>query len=340
MNQLSLKSVAHAIALASLVAGCTKQIETPPPCDVSHVSVAAPPGVAASVAPSAILARPLPAGVESERASVDGIELHYLRAGSGPPVLLLHGYTQTSRMWLPLMQQLSARHTVIAPDLRGAGGSAKPDSGYEKTQLAKDVHGLMQQLGQSNAAVVGHDIGLMVAYAYAAQYPGDVQRVTLMDAFLPGIGNWKDVWLLRDLWHFHFTGETPLKLVAGRERIYFEHFWNDFAADPHHSLSEADREFYSASYAQPGGMAAGFNYFKSFEADARDFAKLAREKLPMPMLVLTGQRASGTFLIDQARLVAKDVDGRVIEGSGHWLMEEAPDQVMPQIVSFVDKEQR
>jgi len=169
--------------------------------------------------------------------------------------------------------------------------------------MARDVH-VVESLGHRRVALVGHDIGLMVAYAYAAQYPDQVERIALMDAFLPGVGTWKDVWLLRDLWHFHFYGEVPLKLVAGRERIYFEHFWNDFAADRTRSLSEADRELYSAAYARPGGMRAGFGYFEAFERDAVDFGEFAKTRLAMPMLVLTGERGSGAFLIDQGRMVA------------------------------------
>ena len=210
-------------------------------------------------------------------------------------------------------------------------------TGYDKKTLAQDIHALVKSLGHQRAAIVGHDIGLMVAYAYAAQFPQETERVVLMDAFLPGVGNWKDVWLLRDLWHFHFYGETPLKLVAGRERIYFEHFWNDFAADPKHSIPEADRVLYAKAYAQPGGMRAGFEYFKAFEQDAADFAEFAKTKLTMPMLVLTGEKASGNGLIDQAKLVATDVRGVVIAGSGHWLIEEAGPQVIPQLISFVDE---
>ena len=202
--------------------------------------------------------------------------------------------------------------------------------------MAQDVHALVQSLGAKQIIIVGHDIGLMVAYAYAAQYPEQVNRIVLMDAFLPGVGDWTSVWLLRDLWHFHFYGETPLKLVDGRERIYFEHFWNDFAADPKHSVPEADRVFYAAQYAQPGGMRAGFEYFKAFPQDAVDFAALSKTKLTMPMLVLTGEKASGVFLIEQGRLVATNVEGVVINGSGHWLMEEAPEQVMPLLVAFID----
>ena len=175
----------------------------------------------------------------------------------------------------------------------------------------------------------------MVAYAYAAQYPKEVSKVVLMDAFLPGVGNWKDVWLLRDLWHFHFYGDVPLALVKGRERIYFEHFWNDFAADKNKSVPEADRRIYAAAYARANGMRAGFEYFKTFEQDAQDFAAFSTTKLDMPFLVLTGEKASGTFLIDQTKIVATNVSGTVVKGSGHWLMEEATDQVIPAIVAFL-----
>ena len=277
--------------------------------------------------------------IEDRFASVNGVRLHYLSSGKGDPVILLHGYAQTSRMWRPLIVELAKTRTVIAPDLRGFGQSSKPTAGYDKKTMAQDVHALATSLEFRRAVIVGHDIGLMVAYAYAAQYPNEVDRIVLMDAFLPGVGDWKTVWLLRDLWHFHFYGETPLKLVTGRERIYFEHFWNDFAADRKHSVPEADRRFYARAYAQPGAMRAGFEVFRAFEQDAKDFAEFAQNKLTMPMLVLTGEKASGTFLIDQARLVDSNVEGVVVKGSGHWLMEEAPQQVIPRLVEFINKSQ-
>jgi pimeloyl-ACP methyl ester carboxylesterase len=264
----------------------------------------------------------------------NGVRLHYLAAGQGEPVLLLHGYAQTSHMWRPLMAELAKTHTVIAPDLRGAGQSAKPPSGYDKKTMAQDIHALAAKLGFARVGVAGHDIGLMVAYAYAAQYPNEVSRIALLDAFLPGVGKWESVWLLHDKWHFNFYGETPLKLVHGRERIYLEHFWNDFAANPKKSVSESDRRFYTREYARKDGMRAGFSYFQNFEKDGDDFAALAKTKLKMPMLVLAGEKASGTFLIDQGRLVADNVEGVVIKGSGHWLMDEARDQVVPKLVEF------
>lgn len=286
------------------------------------------------------LLRPAPAWAqapESRFATVDGVRLHYLLAGNGDPIVLLHGYAETSHMWRPLIARLAARHTVIAPDLRGFGESDAPATGYAKAAMARDIHALVTSLKITKAKIVGHDIGLMVAYAYAAQFPGEVDRIALMDAFLPGVGDWKHVWLLRDLWHFHFYGKTPLALVAGRERIYFEHFWNDFAADPTKSVPEKDRVLYAKAYARPGHMAAGFEVFRAFEQDAAEFEQFAKIKLPMPMLVLSGEKAGGSFLIEQGRLVADNVDGVIVKGAGHWLMEEAPDRVIPKLVEFLDK---
>ena len=293
------------------------------------------------LAPSLLVAAPAAAvpGFSERFAEVNGVRLHYAIGGQGSPVVLLHGFAQTSKMWRPVMPLLAARHTVIVPDLRGAGESAKPEGGYDKKTMAVDIHELTRSLGFDRVAIVGHDIGLMVAYAYAAQFPRSTERVVLMDAFLPGIGDWKSVWLMRDLWHFHFYGTTPLALVTGRERTYLEHFWNDFAADPSRSVAEADRELYAAAFAQPGAVRAGFEYFRNFERDAQDFAQLAATPLAMPVLVLTGEKASGQSLIDQTRLVAKDVKGMIVQGSGHWLIDEAPAKVIPPLVAFIDGSQ-
>jgi len=275
-----------------------------------------------------------PKGFNERNATVNGTRIHYMIGGSGPAVVLLHGYAETSHMWVPLMPLLAQQHTVIVPDLRGAGDSSKPESGYDKKNLALDVHEIVRQLKIDKVQVVGHDIGLMVAYAYAAQYPSETSKVVLMDAFLPGVGNWKDVWLLRDLWHFHFRGPTAEALVKGRERIYFEHFWNDFAADGKKSVSEADRRFYAQKYAQPGAMKAGMEVFRNFDQDAKDNAVFAATKLTMPVLVLGGEKSGGEFLISQGKLVATNVEGVIIIGSGHWLIDEAPRQVIPRLVQF------
>jgi len=275
--------------------------------------------------------------MQSEFAEVNGVRLRYLISGQGDPIVLLHGYAQTSHMWLPLIARLADKHTVIAPDLRGFGGSSAPQDGYTKAAMAQDIHALVKSLKYERIRLVGHDIGLMVAYAYAAQYPDEVDRLVLMEAFLPGVGDWNSVFLLRDLWHFHFYGKTPLALVTGRERIYLNHFWDDFAASPTKSVSEKDREFYAKAYAEPGHMKAGMEVFRAFPKDAEDFAKFAKTKLKMPMLVLSGEKAGGPFLIEQGRMVADNVEGVLVKGSGHWLMEEAPDQVIPKLVEFLDR---
>jgi pimeloyl-ACP methyl ester carboxylesterase len=273
--------------------------------------------------------------IESRFAEVNGLRMHYLTAGTGgSSIILLHGYAQNSHMWRPLMAELGKTHRIIAPDLRGFGDTTKAESGYEKKTMAQDVHALVRSLAIDKAGIAGHDIGLMVAYAYAAQYPAEVDRVALLDAFIPGVGDTTNLFLLKDLWHFHFYGPTPLALVKGRERIYFEHFWNDFAADGTKSVSEPDRRFYTRKYAQPGAMKAGMEVFRAFDQDAKDNAEFAKTKLAMPMLVLGGEKSGGDFLISQGRLVANNVDGMIITGSGHWLIDEAPGQVIPRLVAF------
>jgi len=273
--------------------------------------------------------------IQSQFTEVSGLRIHYLLAGKeGSPVILLHGYGQNSHMWRPPMAELAKNHRVIAPDLRGFGDTTKADTGYDKKTMAQDVHALARALGFEKAAIAGHDIGLMVAYAYAAQYPDEVARIALLDAFIPGVGDTTSLFLLKDLWHFHFYGPTPLALVKGRERVYFEHFWNDFAADPAKSVSEADRRFYARKYAEPGAMKAGMEVFRAFEQDAKDNAEFAKTKLPMPMLVLGGEKSGGDFLVSQGGLVASNVDGVIVRGSGHWLIDEAPDQVIPRLVVF------
>ena len=286
----------------------------------------------------AIAATPNARGAEADIASrsknINGVELHYLTAGHGPALVLLHGYAETSRMWRPIIPVLAERFTVIAPDLPGIGDSSIPTGDVDMKSAANTIHGLVRALGIQKADVVGHDIGLMVAYAYAAQYPAEVDRLALMDAFIPGVGDTTNLFLLKDLWHFHFYGPTPLALVKGRERVYFEHFWNDFAADGTKSVSEPDRRFYAQKYAQPGAMKAGMEVFRNFDQDAKDNAVFAATKLTMPVLVLGGEKSGGDFLIGQGKMVATDVEGVLVTGSGHWLIDEAPGQVIPKLVEF------
>ena len=157
---------------------------------------------------------------------------HYLAAGKGPPIILLHGFTETAEMWRAVMPRLARDHRVIAPDLPGFGGSSIPEGGLDMKSAAERVHGLVRGMGITHAVIVGHDIGLMVAYAYAALFPSEVDKLVLMDAFLPGVGAWEAYYHNPKRWHFVFNGPTAEALVAGRERLYLNHFWNDFAGDP------------------------------------------------------------------------------------------------------------
>lgn len=233
-----------------------------------------------------------PQSIASHAAKIDGVKLHYLTAGHGPAVILLHGYAETSRMWRPLIPLLAKRFTVIAPDLPGIGDSAIPTQGLNMKSAAVTMHALVKSLGIDKARVVGHDIGLMVAYAYAAQFPSETEKLVLMDAFLPGVDGWETIYNDPGIWHFRFNGPTPEKLVQGRERAYFEHFWNDMAAEKTRSLPETDRKAYAAAYSRRGRMRAAWGYFVSFQQAAKDFTQLAKTKLTMPVLSIAGDKAS------------------------------------------------
>jgi len=273
--------------------------------------------------------------IESRTAEANGVNLHYLTSGHGPAVILLHGYAETSRMWRPLIPRLAEKFTVIAPDLPGIGDSAIPTAGLDMKSAAVSVHALVKSLGVQGARVVGHDIGLMVAYAYAAQFPGEVEKLVLMDAFLPGVAGWEAIYNNPGIWHFRFNGPTPEALVKGRERTYFEHYWNDFAADKTHSIPEADRAAYTTAYARPGRMRAGWAYFISFPRTASDFEELSRNKLTMPVLSMGGEKANGAALAEQAKLVGAEVTTMVLKDTGHWLMEERPQETMDALMRFL-----
>jgi pimeloyl-ACP methyl ester carboxylesterase len=268
-------------------------------------------------------------------AKISGANIHYLTAGHGTPLILLHGYAETSRMWKPIIPALAKRFTVIAPDLPGIGDSDIPADGLDMKSAAIRIHDLAKSLGVQKAEVVGHDIGLMVAYAYAAQFPAEVTKLVLMDAFLPGVAGWEEVYNNPKIWHFRFNGPTPEALVHGRERIYFNYFWDDFAADKNHSIPEADRKAYAAAYARPGRMHAGWAYFVSFLQAAKDFAQLSQTKLTMPVLSIGGDKSLGEALGQQARLVATDATVVVLKNTGHWVLEENPKETTEALEKFL-----
>jgi pimeloyl-ACP methyl ester carboxylesterase len=271
----------------------------------------------------------------SRTAEIDGVKLHYLTAGHGAPLILLHGYAETSLMWKPIMRLLAERFMVIAPDLPGIGDSAIPANGLDMKSAAIRIHALARSLGVERSKLVGHDIGLMVAYAYAAQFHHEVEKLVVMDAFLPGVGEWEAVYNSPDFWHFRFHGPTPEELVQGRERVYFEYFWNDLAANKTRSIPEADRKAYTAAYAQPGRMRAGWAYFVSFRQAAKDFAQLAQTRLTIPVLAIGGEKSLGEFLGQQMKLVASDVKAVVLKDTGHWVLEERPEETTGALVKFL-----
>ncbi len=271
----------------------------------------------------------------SRVAEVEGVKLHYTTGGHGTPLILLHGYAETSRMWTPILHVLGEKFTVIAPDLPGIGESSIPVDGLDMKTAAIRIHALARSLGVEKARVVGHDIGLMVAYAYAAQFPSEVEKLVVMDAFLPGVAGWEAIYDSPAVWHFRFNGPTPEALVQGRERTYFDYFWNDFAADKTRSIPEADRKAYAAAYSRPGRMRAGWAYFVSFQQAAKDFAQLSRSKLTMPVLVVGGEKSLGDALGQQMRLVATDVTVVVLKDAGHWVLEEKPKETTDALVKFL-----
>ena len=273
--------------------------------------------------------------IGSRTVTIEGVKLHYLTAGHGPTLILLHGYTQTSRMWRPIIPLLAEKFTVIAPDLPGIGDSAIPKDGLDMKSAAIRIHALAKSLGIEKARVVGHDIGLMVAYAYAAQFPTETEKLVLMDAFLPGVAGWETVYNNPGIWHFRFNGPIPEALVRRRERTYFEHFWNDFAADKKQSLSKADRAAYTAAYARPGRIRAGWAYFVSFGQAAKDFGQLSQTKLSMPALAIGGEKANGELLGQQIRAVASDAKVVVLKNVGHWVLEENPKETTDALMNFL-----
>jgi pimeloyl-ACP methyl ester carboxylesterase len=265
----------------------------------------------------------------------DGATIWVRSGGSGPAVVLIHGFGDTGDMWGPLAARLAKTHTVIVPDLRGMGRSSKAAGGYDKKSQAGDIRAVVEKLGQDRSAVVGHDIGTMVAYAYAARYPDKVTRLVVMDAPVPGVAPWDEIILSPALWHFNFGGSMAEHLVAGRERLYLDRFWNDFAADPAR-VDEDTRAHYARLYAQPGAMKAAFAQFNTIAArDVADNRITSRVKLPMPVLAIGGEKSFGPQVAVVMRNAATDVQEAVVPGAGHWLMEERPEATVKLIETFL-----
>jgi len=288
-------------------------------------------GTASSQAPPS-----LPASFQSKMVhSPEGADIFVRWGGSGPVAVLLHGYAENSDSWAPLAADLMKDHTVVVPDLRGIGRSSKPAGGYDKKTQAKDIRAVVTSLGYDKTFVVAHDIGNMVAYAYAATYPEKVERLVVMDAPIPGIDPWSEILQNPGVWHFNFHGPDAERLVAGRERIYFDRIWNDFTGDPG-KPDEATRNFFAATYAQPGRMRAGFAQFAAFSQDAKDNKVFEQTKLTMPVMAVGGEKSFGPLQAVIMRHVAINVQEEVVAGSGHWLMEERPAYTVALVRKFLD----
>jgi pimeloyl-ACP methyl ester carboxylesterase len=294
-------------------------------------------GLLALVVPAFARVEPFPKSFRITNIAVDGASIHVRIGGKGPAVVMLHGFGDTGDMWAPVAALLVRDHTVIVPDLRGMGLSSHPETGYDKKTEARDIAQVLDKLKIDKLALVTHDIGNMVGYAFAAQFPGRVTRWVVIDAPLPGIGPWNEIIRNPALWHFNFRGPDVERLVKGRERIYLDRFWDELSANPK-AIDEATRRHYARLYALPGAMHSAFNQFAAFAQDAADnIAFAAKAKLTMPILALGADHSFGTQMADDMRFVATNVTAGVITNSGHWVMEEQPAQTTAKIVEFTDQ---
>ena len=280
--------------------------------------------------------KPYPASFKLQEIATNGTTLHVRVGGSGPAVVLIHGFGDTGDMWTPLAIELAKNHRVVVPDLRGIGLSAKPEDGYEKKNQAKDIRGVLDTLGIDQADVVGHDIGVMVAYAYAAAYPTKTTKLVVMDAPPPGIPPWDEVVRNPKLWHFDFYGKDVFRLVQGRERIFLDRFYNDFGGQPE-KIDEGTRNHYAKLYARPGAMKGALSQFQAFRQDAKDNLESMKTKLTMPVLAIGGEKSFAGLEAVAMRNAATNVTELVIPRAGHWLMEEEPAATVQGIKDFLAK---
>jgi pimeloyl-ACP methyl ester carboxylesterase len=274
-----------------------------------------------------------PEGFKNQYAMVNGVNIHYVIGGKGEPLLLVHGFGQNWYMWNRLLPELSMHFTVIAPDLRGVGESGKPAGGYDKKNMAVDMHELMTKLGYQHINLAGHDIGMIVAYAYAAQFSGDVKKIAFMDALLPGI---EPVWsqVKAHAWWFGFFAKPHSgEIVSGKVGLFFADFWPTVGYH-NDAFTQAERNEFIRAYSVPGATTGAFHWFGEFSQDAIDDVEFMKNKLPMPLLAMGSEHFAGSFLADHSRLVASDVHEVIIKDSGHWMVQEQTAQVQKALLDF------
>ena len=299
--------------------------------------------VAASVVASLALAAmsahaaitPFPADFHTSQVVSGDATINVRVGGHGPAVVLIHGFGETGDMWSPMAARLAKDHTIIVPDLRGMGLSSHPAGGYDKWTQAGDIRVVLDKLGIGRADIVGHDIGVMVAYAYAARYQDKTSRLVVIDSPVPGIPPWDQIVRMPALWHFNFGGPDAERLVAGRERIYLDRFWNEFAGDPS-KIDEATRRHYAEIYARPGAMRSAFAQFLAIDQkDDADNLKAMQTKLTMPVLAIGAEKAFGANVAIQMRNAATNVQEVIVPNAGHWLMDEAPAPTIAAVQDFL-----
>lgn len=298
----------------------------------------------------AALALALPAGaktpaqttaITSHDLTVNGVRFHYLKAGHGPPIILLHGWPETSHAWVKVMPLLASRYTLIAPDLPGLGQSSAPKA-YDARTIAIDIHTFVQKLGYSQTYLLVHDLGTWVGYAYAAQYPQSVRRLVIMDAALPGItvtpGPPVPSALNEKIWQFSFNDVPglPEQLVAGRERLFLAWFFRN-KSYVHGAITPADVTTYVRAYTPRSKMHAGFEYYRAGYKNASENKRYAHTKLTMPVLALGGSEGGdGTGMFKTMQMVAVNVKGGAVPNCGHYIEEERPEYLASQVRFFFD----
>ncbi len=292
--------------------------------------------VLAAAVPAAARVEPFPPSFKVIDVRVDGAVIHVRIGGSGPAILMIHGFGDSGDMWQPLAVLMVNKHLVIVPDLRGMGLSSHPQTGYDKKTQAEDLRQVLDTLKVGDVDLVTHDIGNMVGYAFAARFPSRVTRWVAMDAPLPGVGTWSAQLSDPRTWHFNFHGPDEERLVAGRERIYLDRFYNELSANPA-GIDAQTRAHYAALLAKPHAMHDAFEQFSAFPQDGIDNrAFLAKGKRTMPVLAIGGDHSYGAALATELAFVATNVRGVVIVNAGHWLMEEQPRETVAATRAFLD----
>ena len=324
MKKICLSGIAIWI-LGLFFISCSTKDSSAKQNDSSAAAIKLPDSLIATAAP--------PAGFKHAFATVNGVKIHYVIGGSGDPLILLHGFGQNWYMWNRLMPELSRHFTVVAPDLRGMGESDKPDTGYDKKTMAVDIHELVKSLGYKSINLAGHDIGLMVAYAYAAQFGAEVKKLALMDALLPGV---EPVWTDfsgRAWWFGFFARPVSGYLVQGKEGAFLKDFW-PVVGHINDSFTPQETTEFIRAFSMPGSTTACFHWFGNFPQDALDNHIFEKNKLKMPVLAMGAEFGSGSFLAKHSRVVAVNVTEVIIKGSGHWIVQEKTEEVQKALLDF------